>query len=205
MRGPHRKSLVAASRLLIVLVFVAAVAGCERIGGRPGDNASAAASDVRLTSWVTRADRRAYDGAPPIIPHTPQSGLCTTCHTLSGQAVAGMGFAPANPHLETRRSGGTANCRQCHVHAASSDVFVASTFRGLPQAIRGGQRLYPGAPPVIPHPLAMRENCLACHAGPSARPEIRTSHPERANCTQCHVPRQPEAADHWPPPIKNST
>jgi cytochrome c-type protein NapB len=33
----------------------------------------------------------------------------------------------------------------------------------------------------------MRENCAACHAGPAAREEIRTSHPERTRCRQCHV------------------
>jgi cytochrome c-type protein NapB len=115
-----------------------------------------------------------------------------------------MGFAPANPHLETRRDGGTTNCRQCHVHTTSSGVLVASRFSGLPQTIRRGGRLYPGAPPVIPHFVAMRENCLACHSGPAARPEIRTSHPERANCTQCHVPRRSEA-EHWSPTVKNST
>ena len=45
-----------------------------------------------------------------------------------------------------------------------------------------------GSPPVIPHKLFMRENCLSCHAGPSAPKEIRMSHPERVNCRQCHVP-----------------
>ena len=34
----------------------------------------------------------------------------------------------------------------------------------------------------------MRENCAACHDGPGAREEIRTSHPERTRCRQCHVP-----------------
>ena len=42
--------------------------------------------------------------------------------------------------------------------------------------------------PSIPHPLEGRENCLACHTGPAAREEIRTSHPERERCQQCHVP-----------------
>jgi hypothetical protein len=34
----------------------------------------------------------------------------------------------------------------------------------------------------------MRENCAACHTGPAAREEIRTTHPERIRCRQCHVP-----------------
>ena len=47
-----------------------------------------------------------------------------------------------------------------------------------------------GSPPVIPHGLQMRENCLACHAGSAAPKEIKVSHPTRVNCRQCHVPVQ---------------
>ena len=47
--------------------------------------------------------------------------------------------------------------------------------------------LNPLAPPVMPHSAFMRENCLACHSGPAAREEIRTPHPERPRCGQCHV------------------
>jgi hypothetical protein len=34
----------------------------------------------------------------------------------------------------------------------------------------------------------MRENCIACHDGPGAREEVRTNHPERWRCRQCHLP-----------------
>lgn len=40
----------------------------------------------------------------------------------------------------------------------------------------------------------MRENCVSCHAGPSAPKEIRVTHPERVNCRQCHVPKMSEQA-----------
>ena len=30
-------------------------------------------------------------------------------------------------------------------------------------------------------------DCLARHAGPSARQEIRCTHPDRTNCLQCHA------------------
>ena len=56
------------------------------------------------------------------------------------------------------------------------------------QDLRHGLRLHDRAPPTIPHKTFMRENCVACHAGPAAREEIRTSHPERRRCRQCHVP-----------------
>ena len=53
-------------------------------------------------------------------------------------------------------------------------------------------RTPPGsAPPPIPHDLQFRGNCLACHAGPAAVAEIRTTHPERADCRQCHVSPDP--------------
>jgi cytochrome c-type protein NapB len=45
----------------------------------------------------------------------------------------------------------------------------------------------PGSPPPIPHALQMRENCRACHAGPGAVAELRTTHPERVTCRQCHA------------------
>jgi hypothetical protein len=57
----------------------------------------------------------------------------------------------------------------------------------LPQDLCRGARLYPGAPPVLPHPLFMHETCLACHAGVAAREAIRCSHPERERCLQCHA------------------
>ena len=33
-----------------------------------------------------------------------------------------------------------------------------------------------------------KKNCVACHDGPGAREEVRTTHPERWRCRQCHVP-----------------
>ena len=78
-------------------------------------------------------------------------------------------------------------CRQCHVFRLTEELFVASEFRGLRQDLRKGKRLNPLAPPTVPHKTFMRENCIACHSGPAAREEIRTSHPERARCRQCHV------------------
>jgi hypothetical protein len=49
-------------------------------------------------------------------------------------------------------------------------------------------------PPSIPHELQFRGNCLACHGGPAAVAAIRTSHPERASCRQCHTALEPEAS-----------
>ncbi len=145
--------------------------------------------NVSKTDARTRAIRRAYDGAPPVIPHPP-FGPCTECHSEKGREISGVGFAPPNPHFITSGGGKWSRCRQCHVFSKDDSQFVDSTFVGLKQDLRRGAQQHPFSPPVIPHQVLLRENCLACHSGPSAREEIRCSHPERTHCTQCHVERQ---------------
>ena len=145
--------------------------------------------DAVKTAAASRAERRAYDGAPPVIPHENFGTTCTQCHGMEGVAVEGTGFSPPSPHEATSGMSATSRCRQCHVFRETETFFVDNSFVGLRQDLRRGRRLYDGAPPVIPHKILMRENCHACHAGPAAREEIRTSHPERARCRQCHVER----------------
>jgi cytochrome c-type protein NapB len=145
-------------------------------------------ADAVKSAAAVRAARRAYDGAPPTVPHDNFGMSCEACHDAQGQSVPGVGFAPASPHEGTAKAGATARCRQCHVFVTDERLFVANEFVGLEQDLRPGGRATPGAPPTIPHRILMRENCAACHAGPGAREEIRTSHPERWRCRQCHVP-----------------
>jgi len=163
------------------LFVVGAIAGCTNEDGSGGT------AEITLTSSPERAKRRPYDGAPPVIPHPRLGASCVECHTETGKAVPGRGFAPANPHRHTTGLSNRANCRQCHVFHTTEELFAESDFVGLPQTLTGSDRLYPGAPPVIPHRVFMRENCNACHAGPAARPEIRCSHSHRIHCRQCHV------------------
>jgi nitrate reductase cytochrome c-type subunit len=173
-----------AAAVLIGVVAVLA-AGCARGDASAGSNREVA---VNKSSASVRAARRAYDGAPPTIPHQAFGASCASCHDRFGQSVSGVGFAPASPHDDTPRAGGTQRCRQCHVFVTSDDLFVDSEFIALAQDLRSGGRATPGAPPTIPHRTLMRENCIACHGGPAAREEIRTTHPERWRCRQCHVP-----------------
>jgi cytochrome c-type protein NapB len=135
-----------------------------------------------------RAANRAYQAAPPLIPHavSPRAGAnCATCHEKGIQV--GEERAPKPSHEPY------SNCTQCHI-ATSAPTGLASLdddgepvfnrFEGLPES--QGERAWAGAPPVIPHSLHLREDCLKCH-GESGTPGIRTSHPERTNCNQCHA------------------
>ena len=176
MRDSHRAGLTVAAAALVI----GAAAAC----GWPGAGSREPGAAAR--SIEQRAAGRAYDGAPPVIPHAI-SGACTTCHDDDGSEIDGVGVAPASPHGAMAATGALRRCRQCHVPSTTAGVMVASVFSGLPQGPWKGGRATPGAPPTIPHTLQLRENCLACHAGPASRVEIRTSHPERPRCRQCHA------------------
>ncbi|MCB9919716.1 MAG: hypothetical protein H6832_15035 [Planctomycetes bacterium] len=152
--------------------------------GSPPDPAVLAQSK---TPAVERALRRAYNGAPPTIPHAPFGIACTSCHNRIGMEVPNVGFAPPMPHEETSGLAAISRCNQCHVYKTSDAVFRPSSFVGRPQDLRKGTKQHEGAPPVIPHPVFMRENCQACHTGNAAREEIRCTHPERTRCLQCHL------------------
>lgn len=141
---------------------------------------------------LDREARRAYDGAPPVVPHpiTQRSAsACMTCHgNTSAQPMIAGNVPPRMSHANH------ASCTQCHV---PSKGFSQSSHRefGLVKsnAFAGrrspgpGSRAYDGAPPTIPHHTLMRENCYSCH-GPGRVNAITTSHPDRQSCTQCHAP-----------------
>jgi cytochrome c-type protein NapB len=185
MRGSRRAGLSAVALAAVIAMTACGRADTVRVPGEEGA--------VKSTARV-RAERRAYDGAPPTVPHADWGMACGTCHDARGMSVDGVGFAPASPHEGGPRQGATQRCTQCHVFVVADGRFVESTFGGLAQDLRVGARATPGAPPTIPHRLLMRENCVACHDGPGAREEIRTSHPERRRCRQCHVPVTTRAA-----------
>jgi nitrate reductase (cytochrome), electron transfer subunit len=160
---------------------------------------------------------RAYPGAPPRIPHelTPdefRTSACKTCHERGGYSRRFAAYAPVTPHP------GNGPCLQCH---AGDDAVMAVPLTspdpnrrchqchgggGPPRAAdalpdwqrmawpRLATRAPDGPAPPIPHDLRSRGDCNACHAGPAAVAEIRTTHPDRADCRQCHVAVDPEAA-----------
>lgn len=139
------------------------------------------------TSAAESQSRRAYHGAPPTIPHPllTEVGIggksCLQCHQNGGYVDQFKAYAPVTPHPEML------NCRQCHVPTKTKGVFKESNYKKaeFPEL---HQSAMPGSPPMIPHTLMMRENCMSCHAGAGARKDIRVSHANRVNCRQCHVP-----------------
>jgi cytochrome c-type protein NapB len=161
--------------------------GVFRMAQRGLEYAETPASPETGRNLATFYARRAYPGAPPVIPHTmPEShGIggrsCLVCHADGGWVPRLGAFTPVTPHPEL------VNCVQCHVPASGA----AAPFRGSaftpPPAPPIRRAALPGSPPPIPHDLGMRDNCLACHGGPAAVREVRTTHPNRVNCRQCHV------------------
>jgi cytochrome c-type protein NapB len=133
-----------------------------------------------------RASRRAYDGAPPTVPHPINQGdapSCLACHE-HGAIIAGR-LAPAMSHARHD------SCVQCHVSQvgpppAGPRPPPANDFAGL-QPTPHGTRAWAGAPPTIPHTLSMRSRCDSCHGVAGVSP-IRSTHPWRQSCQQCHVP-----------------
>lgn len=142
--------------------------------------------EMRQAALADRASNRAFDGAPPTIPHPVEAqsaASCLACHgegTKIGDRVASR---ISHAHLS--------NCTQCHVEQSPHGLPFrpeppASNFTGVFRS-GPGTRANPGAPPAIPHHTWMRENCNSCH-GLVGRPGTRTTHPWLTNCTQCHAP-----------------
>ncbi|MBK8040779.1 MAG: hypothetical protein IPK22_27155 [Verrucomicrobiaceae bacterium] len=148
--------------------------------------------EVKMAALQARAGRRAYDGAPPTVPHPitqDSSAACLACHGQGLQVKDRFASKISHPTF-----GGS--CTQCHVTsrgaftAAESALFAVAltenSFQGA-EAPPNGPRAWPGAPPTIPHRTLMRSDCASCH-GPKGLFALRTPHPERQSCTQCHVP-----------------
>lgn len=163
---------------------------------------------LRAEAVARRAARRAYNGAPPVIPHPVDANDVTSCYQCHGEGkVIGSLIAPKISHQRYT------NCTQCHAPVAvgtpgeADELVVANDFHGQGSAGKG-TRAYIGAPPTIPHSTLMRENCMSCH-GTLGLAGLRTPHPWRVNCSQCHVPSaaldQARFDDPSPPPWAGET
>lgn len=163
---------------------------------------------------------RAYPGAPPRVPHglTPievLKGGCTTCHERGGYSHRFDAYVPVTPHPEMGiclqchvgdvklmaiplpGTDPSTRCRQCHAQGSLRWRDSSTTWKPLPWPALA--RVVKEVPPPIPHSLEFRGNCVACHAAPSAVEEIRTPHADRANCRQCHLESNRDAAEYVRP------
>lgn len=181
-----------------------------------GAPASADVTERRAEALEARAALRAYDGAPPRIPHQVDQRNapdCLYCHS-EGLALAGR-VAPKMSHEPYL------NCLQCHVVERASPandwVIPEAANAPAPQSretsfepaptVKRAPPWAPDAPPPMPHSTHMRGDCASCH-GPSARDGLRTSHIQRRNCQQCHAQSELDGsrrledprslADEWP-------
>lgn len=141
---------------------------------------------ARAQSIEDRARLRAYEGAPPVIPHSITGINIQTCLACHAQGIqAGDKNARMISHAVLT------NCTQCHVESASpmlgKDPVPANDFAGHFTGGYGGARAWPGAPPVMPHTTFMRTNCVSCH-GDFGYIGWRPDHLSRSNCVQCHAP-----------------
>jgi len=163
---------------------------------------------ARMKSIEQRATLRAYEGAPPVIPH-PIADLnvqtCRACHAHGLQAGDKNVRMVSHTYL--------INCTQCHVESSGPFLGTApvppNTFTGLRPSGYGGTRAWASAPPVMPHTTFMRTNCVSCH-GEHGYDGWRPDHLSRTNCIQCHAPAAqfdqlsptfgiPDVPDGWPP------
>jgi cytochrome c-type protein NapB len=145
---------------------------------------------------VERSDRRAFYTAPPTIPHSIKgferlNKKCLSCHLK--EKKLGRRRSMRTPHPEL------SNCLQCHIPNSGPLVLLPAQARALPKWAQGenkflgleepkkGTRLFPRAPPTIPHRLFMRENCAGCHNKMNPNKVLRPPHPYRSNCRQCHL------------------
>ena len=141
---------------------------------------------ARVRSMDQRAALRAFEGAPPVIPHPVADINVQTCRACHVQGLkTGDKTARMTSHTYL------INCTQCHVESNSpflgKDPGPQNSFVGRRATGYGGTRAWTGAPPTMPHSLFMRTNCVSCH-GEFGYDGWRPDHLSRTNCTQCHAP-----------------
>lgn len=190
-------------------------------GSFAADTGAPRRPDAHPRTLASYRARRAYPGAPPRVPHGLTAGelatsRCNACHARGGYSPRFMSYTPVTPHPELAgctqchlvddavagvpfprdEAGG---CRQCHAPAMRTASVALAGWEPAPwPAVQGPSAS--GTPPAIPHDLALRGNCLACHMGPGAVAEVRTRHPERADCRACHLEGDGAPAERAPEP-----
>lgn len=141
--------------------------------------------ELKSAALAYRAANRAYDGAPPVVPHPvdqQSAANCLACHRDGIRVGERIATKISHAHFS--------GCTQCHVESRHSspvpdEPLTTNAFAGMQRSGTGTRALI-GSPPVIPHTTWLREDCLSCH-GLVARAGLRTTHPWLSNCLQCHA------------------
>lgn len=130
---------------------------------------------------IERKKLRAYDGAPPRIPHPVQPNIayisCNNCHHV------GSHHGPNNLHKDQE------NCYQCHVPITTDSLFKRNEYVGYFNYEKQ-DRAQPLGPPYIPHRVQDRQKCHICHTADGSQEALKPRHGHLENCTGCHVQRQ---------------
>lgn len=151
----------------------------------------------KSAALADRSERRAYHGAPPTIPHPVGQGTASECMACHDTGIR-FGTLRATPIPHEAFT----SCTQCHAMQEPNMPWtnpsegVALDPRDVPNSFVGtepplaGPRWTGIAPPAIAHPTFMHERCMSCH-GPNGPDALRSTHPNRQSCEQCHVPQAP--------------
>jgi len=137
----------------------------------------------KMDSLADRKTRRAFNGAPPTVPHSVNqldSIACMACHGEGLQASTLRASKIPHPYYSS--------CTQCHVEQRGTFTLASASFENSfegAEAPTHGVRAYPSAPPLVPHSTWMRNDCLSCH-GRTAALGMASTHPWRKGCLQCH-------------------
>lgn len=176
-------------RVIFVIVFLCAPVTllffCRKgLSAHEGSTLQRIESREKIVDEDRRAVLRAFYTAPPVFPHgieSRDSKDCLRCH-LRVTKVDDTRVAMKTPHPQF------SNCLQCHVTSLpGGSQEIGGSWEGLKEPKRG-DRWFTISPPVIPHRIALRENCLSCHGPENPDTRLRTPHPQRTSCLQCHVP-----------------
>lgn len=181
-KGGGARRLLAIAALALLIAIAGFFSEPPTVSGEEVEKVPQA---VKEDSLRFRSTRRAFNGAPPVIPHEimqRETEDCLGCHEDGGDLDGDLVPKISHRHL--------VNCLQCHAPVAETvlgpPAAMENSFEGLPEPL-GGDRAWQGAPPTIPHTTRMRSDCLSCH-GEFGRKGIQTPHPERKSCLQCHGP-----------------
>ncbi len=130
---------------------------------------AAATAAATATMTVTATTVPATTGVPTIPHDLAGRDQCLLCHAVGGPA----------PNVPADHAGRTNDmCESCHKPAGA-----AAPAGAAPAA---------SAPPLVPHSLEARSQCLLCHAAGGAATNVPADHAGRTNdtCLGCHKPSQ---------------